>query len=92
MFGLRNYRDRARAWIKKEIVRYAQANMVPYTAARQSLDIYEMRLETLDTRLGKRVRELEARVDQLEGRIALTEDQARGPSVAAPVDRQRKAG
>ena len=91
MFGYKNYRDRARAWIKKEIARYAQANMVPYTAARQSLDIYEMRLETLDTRLGKRVRELEAQVSHLEGRLSLLEDEKR--SMTAPEQhRQRKAG
>ena len=92
MFGYKNYRDRARAWIKKEIVRYAQTNMVPYTAARQSLDIYEMRLETLDTRLGKRVRELEALVNRLEGRLALLEEENRRQKIVIDTQRQRRAG
>jgi uncharacterized alpha-E superfamily protein len=71
MFGLKRLRKDLRSLIRKEIAREAQANMVSYTSARQSLDIYEMRLETLDTRLGKRVRELEARVEALETTLTL---------------------
>ncbi|MEM7268186.1 MAG: hypothetical protein AAF401_02920 [Pseudomonadota bacterium] len=84
MFGLTKYRDRARVWIKREIARYAQTNMLSYTAARQSLDIYEMRLETLDTRLCKRLRELEERVEQLEAANRI------GREKVAPL--KRKAG
>lgn len=69
MFGLKRLHRDLRSLIRKEIAREAQANMVSYTSARQSLDIYEMRLETLDTRLGKRVRELEAKVETLEASL-----------------------
>ena len=71
MLGLRHLRRKLRTMIRKDIAREAQANMLTYTAARQSLDIYEMRLETIDTRLGKRVRELEARIDELEAAMTL---------------------
>ena len=52
--------------IRKEIQRDVQQNLVTHAAARQSLDLYEMRLETLDTRLAKRVMALEARIVELE--------------------------
>ncbi|MGB0505156.1 MAG: hypothetical protein ACPGGK_03080 [Pikeienuella sp.] len=71
MFGLKRLRKDLRSLIRKEIAREAQANMVSYTSARQCLDLYEMRLETLDTRLGKRVRELEAKVEALEATLSL---------------------
>ena len=53
--------------IRKEILREAQQNLLTHNAARQALDLYEMRLETLDTRLAKRIMALEARVAELEG-------------------------
>lgn len=83
MFGLGRLRKKLRNMIRKDIAREAQASMLTYTAARQSLDIYEMRLETIDTRLGKRVRELEARIGELEATLTLR---------AAEPDLHRKAG
>lgn len=83
MLGLARLRKNLRSMIRKDIAREAQANMLTYTAARQSLDIYEMRLETIDTRLGKRVREMEARIESLEATLALQAHNA---------DYQRKAG
>ena len=71
MFGFEKQKKRLRTWARKEIAREARATMVSYQAARQSLDIYEMRLETIDTRLGKRIRELEARIETLEATLAL---------------------
>lgn len=71
MFGLGRLRKNLRSMIRKDIAREAQVSMLTYTAARQSLDIYEMRLETIDTRLGKRVRELEARIGELEAALTL---------------------
>lgn len=71
MLGLARLRKNLRSMIRKDIAREAQANMLTYTAARQSLDIYEMRLETIDTRLGKRLREMEARIETLEATLAL---------------------
>ena len=71
MLGMRQLRKKLRSMIRKDIAREAQATMLTYTAARQSLDIYEMRLETIDTRLGKRIRELEARIETLEATLAL---------------------
>ena len=67
-----------RRQIRKEIQREAQQNLVTHAAARQSLDLYEMRLETLDTRLAKRIMVLEARVAELEAR-----EQIRRPQNAA---------
>lgn len=55
-----------RRMIRREIQRESQQNLVTHTAARQALDLYEMRLETLDTRLAKRIMALEARVSALE--------------------------
>lgn len=83
MFGLERLRRNLRSMIRKDIAREAQASMLTYTAARQSLDIYEMRLETIETRLGKRLRELEARVETLEATLSLQSHDA---------DFHRKAG
>ena len=55
-----------RRQIRKEIQREAQQNLLTHAAARQSLDLYEMRLETLDTRLAKRIMTMEARIAELE--------------------------
>ncbi|MEM7057654.1 MAG: hypothetical protein AAF557_08705 [Pseudomonadota bacterium] len=55
-----------RRLIRKEIQRDVQQNLVTHASARQSLDLYEMRLETLDTRLAKRIMTLEARITELE--------------------------
>lgn len=54
--------------IRREIQRDVQQNLVTHTSARQALDLYEMRLETLDTRLAKRIMALEARIAELEAR------------------------
>lgn len=62
--------------IRKEIQRDIQQNLVTHAAARQSLDLYEMRLETLDTRLAKRIMAIESRIADLEGR-----QEARRPQV-----------
>jgi len=83
MLGLARLRKKLRSMIRKDIAREAQTSMLTYTAARQSLDIYEMRLETIDTRLGKRVREMEARIEALEAALALQTHDA---------NYQRKAG
>lgn len=56
-----------RRMIRKEIHRDVQNNFITHAAARQSFDLYEMRLETLDTRVAKRILALEARVADLEG-------------------------
>lgn len=57
-----------RRLIRKEINRDIQQNLVTHAAARQSLDLYEMRLETLDTRLAKRFMAMEDRIAELEAR------------------------
>lgn len=82
-------RDRAKAWIRSEIKREARDNMLSYTAARQQLDIYEMRLETLDTRLVRRVIELEDRVAALE---AARDRRAEPIAKPAPEHRQLRTG
>ena len=58
--------DDLRRIVRREIRRDMQANLVTHAAARQSLDLYEMKLETLDTRLAKRLMALEAKVAELE--------------------------
>ena len=60
--------EELRTLIRKEIRRDVQQNLVSHSAARQSLDLYEMKLETLDTRMAKRMMALEARLSQLEMR------------------------
>ncbi|MEM1130451.1 MAG: hypothetical protein AAGH83_08000 [Pseudomonadota bacterium] len=55
--------------IRKEIQKDVQQNLVTHSAARQSLDLYEMRLETLDTRLAKRFMAMEDRITELEARV-----------------------
>lgn len=60
--------DDLRKTVRREIRRDIQNNLVTHTAARQSLDLYEMKLEALDTRLAKRMMALEARVGALEMR------------------------
>lgn len=62
-----NLAQELRRLIRKEIQRDIQQNLVTHAAARQSLDIYEMKLETLDTRLAKRIMAMEARIAELEG-------------------------
>ena len=59
-----------RRLIRKEIQRDIQQNLVTHAAARQSLDLYEMRLETLDTRLAKRIMAMESRIAELEAHTA----------------------
>lgn len=55
-----------RRMIRREIQRDIQQNLVTHAAARQSFDLYEMRLETLDTQLAKRIMALEDRIATLE--------------------------
>jgi hypothetical protein len=85
MFTFEKQKQKFRAWARREIAREAQNTMLTYQAARQSLDLYEMRLETLDTRLCKRIRELEDRVANMEAALSLYVDQD-------PHLEQRKAG
>ncbi len=75
MFTFEKQKQKFRAWARREIAREAQTTMLTYQAARQSLDLYEMRLETLDTRLCKRLRELEDRVAEMEATLSLYVDQ-----------------
>ncbi|MEM6663606.1 MAG: hypothetical protein AAF666_15675 [Pseudomonadota bacterium] len=65
------FSERLRQAIRREIKRDIKQTLVTHAAARQSLDLYEMKLETLDTRLAKRIMALEARVTELEGRERL---------------------
>lgn len=58
--------DDLRRMIRREIRRDIDKTLVTQAAARQSLDLYEMKLETLDTRLAKRLMALEGRVAELE--------------------------
>ena len=60
-----------RRQIRREIQREIQQSLVTHSAARQALDLYEMRLETLDTRLAKRIIALEDRISALEARDEL---------------------
>lgn len=71
MFTFEKQKQKFRAWARREIAKEAHTTMLTYQAARQSLDLYEMRLETLDTRLCKRMREMEDRISQLEATVAL---------------------
>ncbi|MEL7467688.1 MAG: hypothetical protein AAFN27_04480 [Pseudomonadota bacterium] len=57
-----------RRQIRREIQKEIQQTLVTHAAARQALDIYEMRMETLDTRLAKRIMALEDRITALEAR------------------------
>ena len=59
-----------RRMIRREIQRDIQHSCVTHAAARQSFDLYEMRLETLDTRVAKRILALEDRVARLEAERA----------------------
>jgi len=55
-----------RKLVRREIRRDVQQRGVGREAVRQSLDLYEMKLETLDTRLAKRIMAMEARIAELE--------------------------
>ena len=57
---------KARRAIRQELLREAQASLMTHNAARQALDLYEMKLETLDTRVAKRILALEDRIATLE--------------------------
>ena len=61
-------RDEIRTMIRREIRRDIQQSLVTHTAARQSLDLYEMKLEAMDTRLAKRMMALEAKLHEMEAR------------------------
>ena len=57
-----------RRQIRREIQREIQQTLVSYSAARQAFDIYEMRMETQDTRIAKKIIALEERIAALEAR------------------------
>ncbi|MEL7464189.1 MAG: hypothetical protein AAFN79_08990 [Pseudomonadota bacterium] len=84
MFGFERAKKKVRAWARKEIAREARTTMMSHQAARQMVDVFEMRLEAIETRLCKRVLTLEGRVAELEAALSLIADQEE------PV--QRKAG
>ena len=92
MMGLNALGDwlagKLRRIIRRELQREYQHNLVTHTAARQALDLYEMRLETLDTRLAKRILHLEARIAELEARETIE----RLPTRVEGIEPQRKAG
>ena len=92
MMGLNALGDwlaaKLRRIIRRELQREYQHNLITHAAARQALDLYEMKLETLDTRLAKRVVHLEARIAELE--TAGTLD--RPPARVEAIEPQRKAG
>lgn len=91
MFSLEKQKQKFRVWARREIAREAQNSMLSYQAARQALDLYEMRLETIDTRLCKQVRQLETRVVELEAALASREETRRGDAPAVAIA-ARKAG
>ncbi|MFK7942464.1 MAG: hypothetical protein AB8B85_06085 [Paracoccaceae bacterium] len=64
-----------RRMIRREIHRDIQNSLVTHATARQSFDLYEMRLETLDTRIAKRILALEDRVAELEAAGVQAADQ-----------------
>ena len=80
--------NKLRKVIRRELQREYQHNLVTHTAARQALDLYEMKLETLDTRLAKRIIHLEARIAELEARESFD----RQPARIEAIEPQRKAG
>ena len=55
-----------RRMVRREIRRDIEETLVSEKAARQSFDLYEMKLETLDTRLARRIMAMEARIAELE--------------------------
>ena len=75
MLGFAKWKKKVRAWTRKEIAREARQTMMSYQAARQALDLYEMRLETMETRLCKRVLLLEDQVTELEATLSLLMDE-----------------
>ncbi|MEM7523502.1 MAG: hypothetical protein AAF360_07060 [Pseudomonadota bacterium] len=77
MFWIKAWRQTSLTRLRREIARETRSTMLSYHAARRSLDVYEMRLDAIDTRLGKRVRELEARVAELEAADAAPAEPAR---------------
>ena len=74
MFGFEGTKKKMRAWARKEIAREARTTMMSHQAARQTVDIFEMRLEAIETRLCKRVLTLEGRVAELEAALSLLTD------------------
>jgi len=53
--------------VRREVAREAREHMISYAAARQSFDIYEMRLETIETRLIRKIVALERELEALKG-------------------------
>jgi hypothetical protein len=66
-----DFGEEIRNAVRREMRREMQASLVTHSAARQALDLYEMKLEALDTRMAKRIMALEAKVDELELREEL---------------------
>ena len=81
MLGFKRFKKQVRAWTRKEIAREARATMMSYHAARQAFDIYEMRLETIDTRMCKKIAGLETRIAELEATLALMATEVDQPPV-----------
>ncbi len=52
--------------VRREVAREARENMMSYAAARQSFDLYEMRLEAIETRLIRKIIALEAEIGALK--------------------------
>lgn len=51
--------------VRREVAREARENMMSYTAARQSFDLYEMRLDAIETGLIRKIVQLEKEVAAL---------------------------
>lgn len=70
MFTFEKQKKKFRSWARREMAKEAEASMRTYTAARQSLDLCEARLEAMDTRMAGRLRRLEVRIAELEAALA----------------------
>ena len=65
-------REELRSTVRTEVRKHADQTLLSHAAARQALDVYEMKLETLDTRMARRLIKLEARIAELEMREQAT--------------------
>ena len=52
--------------VRREVAREARENMMSYAAARQSFDLYEMRLDSIETRLIRKIVALEREIAVLK--------------------------
>jgi hypothetical protein len=57
------------ARVRREVAREARQHMMSYCAARQSFDLYDMRLDAAETGLVKKIVALEARIEALEAAL-----------------------